>query len=323
MPDETTTVTRAATAAHLPQLDGTPFLMDSGLETTLVFQQGVELREFAAFELLLSDTGRGTLEAYYRRHARLAAERRTGFIFETPTWRANASWGAKLGYDAAALREVNQRAVAMMWRLADEYLPLGVAAVVAGNVGPRGDGYVVGDTMSAAEAEDFHGAQIAAFADAGADMATSMTLTYVAEAIGIANAAKARDLPSHIAFTVETDGRLPSGEGLGEAIEAVDHATGAAPAYYMINCAHPEHFEEVLKAGGAWRHRIRGLRANASRMSHAELDASEELDEGNPVELGEDYRRLKTYLPNLTVFGGCCGTDHRHVHAIADACVAA
>lgn len=311
-----------AAGAALPQLSGAPFLMDGGLETTLVFHEGVELREFAAFELLLSPEGRARLAAYYRRHADLARARGAGFIFETPTWRANADWGARLGYDAPGLREANQRAVAMMWRLADEYAALGVPGVVAGNVGPRGDGYVVGDTMTAAEAEAYHAAQVATFAEAGVDMVTSMTFTYAAEAAGLAAAAKAAGLPCHIAFTVETDGRLPSGEGLGEAIETVDRQTGAAPVYYMINCAHPAHFEDTVAAGGAWRHRIRGLRANASRMSHAELDACDSLDEGNPEELGRDYRRLRTHLPNLNVFGGCCGTDHRHVAAISDACLA-
>jgi S-methylmethionine-dependent homocysteine/selenocysteine methylase len=142
-------------------------------------------------------------------------------------------------------------------------------------------------------------------------------MTYVEEAIGVARAARRAGLPAAISFTVETDGRLPSGQDLGEAIEQVD--ADAAPAYFMINCAHPTHFEAVLEGGGGWRERIRGLRANASTKSHAELDEATELDSGDPADLGARYAGLRELLPELTVVGGCCGTDHRHVAEICDA----
>lgn len=132
-------------------------------------------------------------------------------------------------------------------------------------------------------------------------------------------AARAAGMPVVISFTLETDGHLPSGQSLAEAIRETDAATDGAPAYYMINCAHPSHFRDRLAEGSDWRSRIRGLRANASRLSHAELDEATELDEGNPDELGADYRELRLLLPELAVFGGCCGTDHRHVEAIARA----
>ena len=126
-------------------------------------------------------------------------------------------------------------------------------------------------------------------------------------------------MPAAISFTLEIDGKLPSGDTLADAIARTDAETGAYPAYYMINCAHPTHFEHVLRDGGAWTKRIRGLRANASARSHAELDESTELDDGNPEELGVQYRELRSLLPQLTVVGGCCGTDHRHVAAICKA----
>jgi S-methylmethionine-dependent homocysteine/selenocysteine methylase len=121
-------------------------------------------------------------------------------------------------------------------------------------------------------------------------------------------------------FTVDTDGRLPTGQTLGDAVAEVDAATGGAPAYYMINCAHPTHFDGALAARARWVDRMRGLRANASTRSHAELNESTELDVGNPAELGAQYAALRRRLPRLNVMGGCCGTDDRHMAAIAEAC---
>jgi S-methylmethionine-dependent homocysteine/selenocysteine methylase len=194
--------------------------------------------------------------------------------------------------------------------------------VISGCVGPRGDGYDPGRMMSADEAEAYHAAQIGVFAGTEADIVSAITMTYAEEAIGIARAAEAAGMPVVISFTLETDGRLPTGQGLKEAIAAVDAATGWAPLYYMINCAHPTHFASVVASGEPWLQRLKGLRANASKRSHAELDAAPDLDAGDPVELGREYRAIRRGLPHLTVLGGCCGTDHRHVEAISRACLA-
>lgn len=307
-------------ATGLPQCAGGLFLMDSGMETTLIFREGVSLRDFAAFELMATPAGRDRLAAYYRRHADIAARRGIGFIFETPTWRASRDWALRLGYTPRALADLNRRSIALMHALRDEYTRRGVPGVVSGCVGPRGDGYRPGAAMSAAAAEAYHGEQIAAFAEAGADMVAAMTMNYPNEAIGVAGAAKAANLPAVISFTVETDGRLPSGDALGDAIRAVDAASGDWPAYYMINCAHPTHFAGLLAAAGDWKLRIQGVRANASKRSHAELDSAADLDDGDPLELGAEYRDLRRLLPRLNVLGGCCGTDHRHVDAIGAAC---
>jgi homocysteine S-methyltransferase len=304
----------------LPQLAGRPMLTDSGLETTLIYHDGIELPCFAPFDLLKEATGRAALRRYFDRHAELAVEHGVGFIADTPTWRASRDWGAQLGYDDAALAEANRAAVAMMVAVRDQWERPGTPVVVSGNIGPRGDGYAPDRVMQAAEAEAFHTAQIETLAVAGVDMITAMTMTHVGEALGVARAAAALGVPVSMGLTVETDGRLPTGQPLGAAIEEID-ASGAAPAYFMINCAHPDHFRDVLAEGGAWRERIRAIRANASRKSHAELDAATELDPGDPVGLGADYADLLKLLPNLSVFGGCCGTDHRHIAAMADACV--
>lgn len=303
----------------LPQLKDQLFMTDGGLETTLIFHDGIDLPAFAAFDLLKDDEGIALLRGYYQRYAELARTHRIGLVLESPTWRANADWGARLGYDALALADANRKAIGLMLEIRAAYENAETRIVISGNLGPRGDGYQAGARMTASEAQHYHAPQIETFAQTDADMVAAFTMNYVEEAIGITAAAKAAAMPVAISFTLETDGRLPSGATLAEAIAHTDAETGAYPVYYMINCAHPVHFEHVLRDGGAWTKRIRGLRANASRRSHAELDESTELDAGNPEELGVQYRALGALLPELTVIGGCCGTDHRHVDAICKA----
>jgi S-methylmethionine-dependent homocysteine/selenocysteine methylase len=299
-----------------PLGDGT-FITDGGMETTLIFQQGMELPDFASFVLLDDPEGVEALRAYFRPYIEIARDRGVGILLDTPTWRANADWGERLGYTPEQLADVNRRAVALLEELRAESEgrpPL----VISGCVGPRGDGYAVGEEMSAEDAEAYHSAQIETFAGTAADVVSALTLTYANEAIGVVRAAKAAGLPVVISFTVETDGRLPSGQPLGEAIEAVEEATDGAAAYFMVNCAHPTHFEHVLDPEQPWAARIRGVRANASTKSHAELDESDELDAGDPRDLADRYRTLRERLPNLAVVGGCCGTDDTHVREICD-----
>jgi S-methylmethionine-dependent homocysteine/selenocysteine methylase len=304
----------------LPQLEGgRVFLTDGGLETSLIFHRGIDLPLFAAFPLLDDTEGRAVLRDYFAPYLEAARERGAGFLLDTVTWRANPDWAAQLDYDAAALDRVNRDAVAFAQELRAAAPDAPEPILVTGVIGPRGDGYVVDAVMSAAEAEAYHGAQARSFAAAGADMLAAITMTYAEEAIGVARAAASVDMPVAISFTVETDGRLPSGQALGDAIEQVDAETLGSPAYYMVNCAHPSHFAAVVADGGAWRDRIAGLRANASAKSHAELDAAEELDEGDPRELAAGCAALRASLPNVTVLGGCCGTDERHIAAVASA----
>jgi len=303
----------------LPQLTSDRvFLTDGGLETTLVFRDGIDLADFAAFPLLETDSGRAALTAYYTSYIAIAERLNLGMVLDTPTWRANLDWGARLGYDALRLADVNHRAVEFVRALAHEHPA--VTSLLNGVVGPRGDGYIVGNTMSPSEAAAYHALQARSFADAGAHMMSAITMTYAEEAIGVSRAAHAVGLPVVISFTVETDGRLPSGQSIGDAITEVDQATDAGPAYYMINCAHPTHFVAALDAGEAWTQRISGLRANASRLSHAELDAATELDRGDIAELAAMYVDLGSRI-DLRVVGGCCGTDDEHVATIAGAFV--
>jgi S-methylmethionine-dependent homocysteine/selenocysteine methylase len=292
------------------------------METTLVFDDGIDLPHFASFPLLDQESGIEALRAYYASYVAIAAEHGVGIVLDTPTWRANSDWGELLGYSAEALADVNRRGVALLQEVragAGDAVP---DVVISGCVGPRGDGYRVDTQMTADEAQRYHEAQVDTFANTDADLVSALTLTYADEAVGVARAAEAAGIPSVISFTVETDGRLPSGQSLGEAIEEVDAKTDRSVAYFMINCAHPTHFADVLEEGGEWRERIRGLRANASEKSHAELDAAEELDAGDSQELAGQYRELQTRLPNLNVVGGCCGTSHVHVAEICAAVTA-
>lgn len=310
---------RAKYRDHLPQLGGGLFVSDGGMETTLIFHEGVDLPCFASFVLLDNAAGRERLKAYYERYLTIARRHGVGIVLDAATWRANPDWGAKLGYNAAALERTNALSIELLEGLRVTWETPATPCVISGVLGPRGDGYAAG-RMSAAEAEDYHAPQIASFTATAADMVAAYTLTNVDEAVGVARAAQAQAMPCVISFTVETDGRLVTGRTLRDAIEAVDRETDAFPAYYMINCAHPTHFEQALEPDAPWVQRIRGVKANASTRSHSELDESETLDAGDPEDLGRRYVALRRRYSALRVLGGCCGTDHRHVAAICEAC---
>ncbi len=300
----------------LPQISEKTFITDGGLETTLVFHNGYDLPAFAAFDVLRREEGYQVLWDYYEPYIRVARDRHLGFILESPTWRASRDWGQQIGYDAEALEEINQQSVALMADIRHRYETVDSPMVISGCIGPRSDGYAVTAKMAADEAQEYHREQIDTLSRTQADLVGAFTINYVQEAIGITRAARSVGMPVAIGFTVETDGHLPSGQPLGEAITAVDHATDSGPAYFMINCAHPIHFAKTLAVKEPWVSRIRAIRANASDKSHAELDEADELDAGDPLDLANRISRLQTLLPHLNILGGCCGTDHRHVDAI-------
>jgi homocysteine S-methyltransferase len=298
-------------------------LTDAGLETVLVFDERFELPQFAAFPLVDSGDGRAALRRYYEPFLELARTRKVPLVLSAPTWRANADWGRLLGYEGEELADVNKRAVAFVAAVRDDVLDPAERdnVVVEGSVGPRSDAYSPTLLMDADEAERYHSVQLRTLAEAGCSQVTALTLTYPEEAIGIVRAGRAAGIPILVGFTVETDGRLPNGDSIEEAIVAIDGATDGAAEFFVINCAHPTHFAGALPEGES-RSRIRGLRANASTLSHAELDESEELDSGDPDDLARRYVALRDDLPELELVGGCCGTDIRHVTAICDAWLA-
>ena len=298
-------------AGSLPQVHGRPMVTDGGMETDLIFHHGIDLPHFAAFPLLESARGQALLADYYDGYAAIARRAGAGLVLESSTWRANPDWGGRLGYSAADLARVNTAAIALLARLRERYETTVTDIVVSGMVGPQDDDYQPGQLPSADEAAAYHRPQIDAFAQAGADMVSALTLTSTGEAIGIVQAARAAGLPVTISFTVETDGRLPGGLSLAQAITEVDDAGG--PDYFMVNCAHPTHIEPALAEPGPWRERLVGVRYNASAKSRAELDQATELDDGSPRLLAAAHAQLSPLLPRLSVVGGCCGTDARHV----------
>ena len=307
---------------NLPQVASpTVMLSDSGMETDLIFHEGFDLPLFASFTMLDRPASTEALRNYYRRHLQVARDAHVGFLFEAATWRASIVWARQLGLDATGIADVNRRAVDLMVQLRGEAGDMEGPMVISGLVGPRDDAYNPAQLMSADEAESYHAAQIQTLAGTQADLATALTLAYAAEAIGIARAARTARMPVVISFTVETNGALPDGSSLGDAIAAADGATDSYPAYYGINCAHPSHFSAALDAGAEWTTRIKMIRANASRCSHAELDEAETLDDGNPEELGREYAEIRERFPQINVLGGCCGTDVRHMRSIAGACI--
>jgi homocysteine S-methyltransferase len=285
-----------------------PTVTDGGLETDLIFHKGVDLPYFAAFPLVETTEGRALLEPYFADYAAIAARAGVPVLLETPTWRASADWGTLLGYSAAGLARVNESAVALLAEVGEQYASTEV--LLGGTVGPRGDGYRPERLMSVDEAAAYHRPQVDAFARAGVDVVTAYTLTDTAEAIGFVRAAREAGVPVAVSFTVETDGRLPTGDSLGRAIGVVDEAGG--PDYFLVNCAHPSHIAPALAESG-WQERVAGLRCNASARSHAELDEAAELDEGDPRLLAADVDELRRAFPDLAIVGGCCGTDARHV----------
>lgn len=291
----------------------TRHVTDGGLETDLLFLRGFDLPEFAAFPLLDTEDGRAALADYYLAYVDIAVRAQAPLLLETPTWRANPDHAALLGYDAAALDRINRESVRFLAELAATREADLLGWTVGGMLGPRGDGYTTAGPVDPDAAADYHRPQLASFAAAGAGRATALTLTEVGEAIGIARAAAEVSIPVAIGFTVETDGRLPDGTSLASAIEQVDAV--APPAYFVVNCAHPHHILPGLDEG-PWRDRIGGLRVNASTMSHAELDESETLDDGDPAQLAVDQAPLLEAFTSLEVLGGCCGTDARHVAAM-------
>jgi S-methylmethionine-dependent homocysteine/selenocysteine methylase len=305
----------------LPQLSGDTFLSDAGIETFLIFHEGAKLPFNAAYVLLQDDAGVAQLTRYFDHYLPIARQYRTGFILESATWRASPDWAAKIGTSPDELARLNRRAIEMLLPIRERYAKDVSPIVISGAIGPRSDAYRPTEIMSESEAERYHSVQIGTFAGTEADLVSGVTITNVPEAVGIVRAAQAVGMPAVIAFTVETDGRLPTGPTLREAIEKVDDVTKNGPAYYMINCAHPTHFEPSLKAGESWTKRIHAVRANSSKKSHAELDESPTIDEGNPKELGAQYRALRERFPQINVLGGCCGTDHRHIAEIAAACL--
>ena len=310
------------TTTVLPQLKGGTYLTDGGTETFLMYKRGFELPHFSAFHLLNDPAACEAIKQYYRDHAAVAQKYGTGFIYCSLTYRASSDWGKLLGYSRQGLADMNNKAIELYRAVASEFAGDDGNTVFSGCIGPRGDAYRLNQQITAGAAEAYHLEQIQTFKQAGADMVTALTPNTVDEAIGIARAAQSIGLPSVISFTLDENSRLKSGPSIKEAIEQVDEAVDAAPAYYMINCSHPIEFEPALEPGD-WVKRLCGIRPNASSMAKGVLCKLGHLEEGDPMELGQQMGDVAGRYPHINVWGGCCGTDHVHLDEICKNIVAA
>ena len=299
----------------LPQQSGKLMTTAGGFETWMQYVDGFKLRHFCAFELLNDARGLGCLRDYHRKVVEAATANGFGVINEGLHYRSSRDWGELIGFSREALLEINVRGIEFYRDFAREYAGPDTPMLVGGVVGPRGDAYNIGRLPDAAEAEDYHSEQIRIFREAGADHVTAMTFSSVDEAIGVARAAKSVGIPVVISFLLARGGRLKGGETLEEAITRVDSATDDAPAYYMINCTHPTEFEPALTAG-KWISRLGGFMPNAVAMETLDLCKLGHLEDGDPVELGAQMGALAQRFPHINVWGGCCGTDGRHIGEI-------
>lgn len=305
---------------NLPLLSDKIFACYVGTDTEILYRDGIDLPGFASYPLLLNADHKNLLRTYYCHLVDLAREQNVGLILDSVTWVANRDRGAELGFSPNDLKQLNIEAIGLIADVREEKGDL--PTVLCGQVGPRNDGYAPSDQMSTHEAEEYHSEQIEVYSNTEADLVSAFTLCYPEEAAGVVRAAQKFDMPAAIAFTVETDGRLPTGVPLKEAIEQVDEESDGSALYYLINCAHPDHFTNIL-SDEPWMKRLRGVVANASRCSHAELDVAVELDEGDPEELGAMVGGLRKQFSHFNILGGCCGTNLRHMKRILEAAKAA
>jgi homocysteine S-methyltransferase len=300
---------------NLPQLGTDIFACYTGMETEILFRDGIDLPGFACYPLLLNPEHKNLIREYYGKLADLARDQNVGLILESVTWVANRDRGAELGFSPAELKRFNLEAIQLLAEVREEKGDL--PTVLSGQVGPRDDGYAPKSKMTTEQAADYHSEQIEVYAQSDVDIVSGFTICYPEEAAGIVRAAQRHELPVAIAFTVETDGRLPCGTSLKDAIEQVDNETKSGAEYFLLNCAHPDHFTPILD-NGQWMKRLKGIVANASRCSHAELDNAIELDDGDPVELGLQLGALRNQYPHLTIVGGCCGSSLKHMKHILE-----
>jgi len=299
------------------QRPGVFYLAEGGQETEIMYRHGYDLPEFAMYPLLENPAAMADLKAMYARVLDAAAENGVNTILSGLDYRASPDWGAKLGYSRSALSDALQQCIAFLREVARPYEGQIDEILIGGIIGPRGDAYALNRTITAEEAEDYHGFQLGVLKSAKVDVVNAMTFNNIPEAVGVARAAAREGLPLGLGFTLTGDNRLKSGSSLKEAIESVDAAAGnAKPDYYGINCSHPLEFEPALEPGD-WIKRLRSLRPNASAKDKIDLCKIGHLEDGDPVELGRQMGDLARRYPHIDIWGGCCGTWSPHLGEIA------
>ena len=309
----------SATACQLPGPGSKTFITEGGVETHMQYKRGHELRHFCLFDLMNDPKAVADLRAYHEGIIEVALKHKTGAVLDGIHYRSSRDWGELLGYSTEGLEDIVVQGIEFYKDLAREFATDDSPMPVSGVVGPRGDAYSVGKVMNATESEDYHSEQVETMRNAGADMITALTFSQVEEAIGVVRAAQSTGIPVVVSFTLGADGNLKIGSSFGDAIEAVDKATDSGPIYYMINCTHPVDFAPAFETPGDWTNRLGGFRPNASSLDHGVLCSLGHLEEGDPVELGQQMAGMARRFPHLNVWGGCCGTDYDHIDAIVTA----
>ena len=300
-----------------PRLENKFYLTEGGVETEVMYKWGYELPEFAMFPLLDNPEADAVIRNMFRRYLDVAAEQNTGLLLNGHDYRASPDWAAKLGYSAEGLRDMQRRTIQFLDDMRTEYAGRVSDVYIAACIGPRGDAYGTGGEITVDEAEDYHSLQLQNLDGTAADMAVAATFNNIPEAIGVIRAASEKGMPIGVSLTLTPEGRLRSGPSLREAIENVDEATDGRAAWFGTNCSHPLEFEPALYDAGPWLERLRYIRPNAARMDKIALCSLGHLEDGDPVELGEQMGEVARRLPNADIIGGCCGTDERHLSEIA------
>ncbi|MGF7162328.1 S-methylmethionine-dependent homocysteine/selenocysteine methylase [Rhodoligotrophos appendicifer] len=265
---------------------------------------------------------RWALEAIYRSYLEIAAETQLPMQLGTPTWRAHPDCLARLGFGHADdLARINGAAVRLLHDLRRD-MGLEYLIAIAGVIGPRRDGYDPAEAPSPEVARAYHSIQAEMLAELGVDLLYAPTFASAAELEGVAAAMAAAGLPYALAPIIDAGARMLDGTPLAEAIARIDARVKPAPQHYLIGCVHPTLFREAYQNGpsltAAVAGRIAGLKANASTLPPDQLDRLDHLEAGLPQLFGEQMADLHRRY-GLTVLGGCCGTDHRHIRAIAEA----
>jgi len=299
-----------------PQQKGRFYLTEGGTETELLYRYGFELPQFAVFPLLDNPRAVSKMREMFRSYLEVAARHEMCALMGGLDYRASPDWGELLGYSPQGLAEANLRSIEFLRDIAGEYVSDIPDILIEGLIGPRGDAYERGASITESEAEDYHSVQLETLKKANVDLALAITFNNIPEAIGVARAAGRIGVPLAISLFLDSTSKLSSGASLAEAITAIDKETAQTPEFYLVNCSHPVEYEPAMEAGD-WIHRVRGVRPNASRMEKMALCQIGHLEEGDPVELGELCGDLARRHPHMDIWGGCCGTWDRHLDEIA------
>lgn len=302
---------------------GATFLTDGGIETRLIYEFGIDLPDFASFLALFDDRGRAALREIYRGYLAVAAEFRMPMLVGAPTWRAHPECLRRFGFAKADdLRRVNAEAVAFLQDLRRE-TRTETLVHIAGVIGPRRDGYRAEDAPALDEARAYHEAQAQALAGLGVDLLYAPTFPSRDELAGVAQAMARTGLAYALAPVIDPKGRLLDGHSFAEAVRLVDESTDPKPLYFLAGCVHPSTFLAAAAEGGdrtmpRMPGRLAGIKANASPLPPEELDRLGHLDADAPAVLAQEILAARRRY-GLRILGGCCGTNDRHIRALAEA----